>query len=90
MGDFVKEFTRRAPSVHPIVFAAHAHIQLATIHPFVDGNGRYPAASRAEYLRTLEQAQITPHIEPFVRMTAEAVDWMQQRYLFAIIEKFAR
>lgn len=103
MGNFVKQFACRAPSVHPIVFAAQAHIQLAAIHPFVDGNGRvsrflvnglllrdgyppasYPATSRAEYLRTLEQAQITPNIEPFVRVTAEAVDGMQQRYLLAI------
>ena len=26
--------------VHPIVLAAQAHIRLARIHPFVDGNGR--------------------------------------------------
>jgi Fic family protein len=103
MADFVKRFAYRPESLHPILFAAQAHIQLAAIHPFVDGNGRvsrllvngcllrdtyppssYPATSRAEYLTTLEHAQITGDVEPFVHVTAEAVDWMQQRYLLAI------
>ncbi len=103
MADFVTQFAHRPPSLHPIVFAAQAHIQLAAIHPFVDGNGRvsrllvngflmrdsyppasYPATSRAEYLTTLEQAPITHDIDPFVHLTVEAVDWMQQRYLLAI------
>ncbi len=44
----------------------------------------YPATSRAEYLTTLEQSQVTHDIDPFVHITAEAVDWMQQRYLLAI------
>jgi Fic family protein len=104
VADFVKRFADRPEPLHPIVFAAQAHIQLAAIHPFVDGNGRvsrllvngcllrdtyppasYPATSRAEYFTALERAQITgDNIEPFVYVTAEAVDWMQQRYLLAI------
>lgn len=103
MEDFVQKFAHRPEGMHPIVFAAHAHIQLAAIHPFIDGNGRvsrllvnglllregyppasYPATSRAEYLATLERAQVTQDRDPFVRVTAEAVDWMQQRYLLAI------
>lgn len=103
MTHFVQQFAHRSTSVHPIVFASEAHIQLAAIHPFVDGNGRvarllvngcllrdayppasYPATSRADYLTTLEHAQITGNIDSFVRVTAEAVDWMQQRYLLAI------
>jgi Fic family protein len=103
MADFVQRFAHRPESLHPIIFAAQAHIQLAAIHPFVDGNGRvssllvngwllrdgyppasYPATSRAEYLTTLERAKITEDIDPFVHVTAEAVDWMQQRYLLAI------
>ena len=103
MSDFVSRFAHRPDGLHPIVFAAQAHIQLAVIHPFVDGNGRvsrllvngcllrdgsppasYPATSRAEYLATLERAQTTQDIDAFVGITAEAVDWMQQRYLLAM------
>ena len=40
MADCVKRFAHRPEYLHPVVFAAQAHIQLAAIHPFVDGNGR--------------------------------------------------
>lgn len=39
-----KEFISQLPKVyaklHPVEFAAHAHLELVNIHPFVDGNGR--------------------------------------------------
>lgn len=103
MAHFVTQFAHRPDTMHPVVFAAQAHIQFAAIHPFVDGNGRvsrllvngcllrdgyppasYPWTSRAEYLTTLETAQTTQNIDPFLYVTAEAIDWMQQRYLLAI------
>ncbi|PSR25990.1 MAG: hypothetical protein C7B43_15370 [Sulfobacillus benefaciens] len=40
MTDFIAQFAHRPQSLHPVVFGAQAHIQLAAIHSFVDGNGR--------------------------------------------------
>lgn len=40
MHRFVGEFRERPPAEHPVRWAALAHIELASIHPFVDGNGR--------------------------------------------------
>lgn len=38
------QFVARVPAlkskVHPVVFAAHLHIDFVNIHPFIDGNGR--------------------------------------------------
>lgn len=41
----MQEFAARlyqseVPDIHPVVGAARAHLELVTIHPFVDGNGR--------------------------------------------------
>lgn len=39
----MEEFVERMPQLrklHPVIFAARLHAQLANIHPFVDGNGR--------------------------------------------------
>lgn len=40
MAAFMKQLAEHDPSDHPVRFAARAHIDLAAIHPFVDGNGR--------------------------------------------------
>ncbi len=40
MSAFVAELPARRAAVHPIVYAAHLHQRLLTIHPFLDGNGR--------------------------------------------------
>lgn len=40
MRRFVDRFHKRPPTEHPVRWAALAHIELAGIHPFVDGNGR--------------------------------------------------
>lgn len=40
----MKRFVAESPSIrkklHPVGFAAHVHLELVNIHPFVDGNGR--------------------------------------------------
>lgn len=33
-------FPQQKDTLHPVLFAAWLHIRLATIHPFIDGNGR--------------------------------------------------
>lgn len=40
MQQFVDRFCERPPTEHPVRWAALAHVELAGIHPFVDGNGR--------------------------------------------------
>lgn len=39
MGEFETWLTSK-PDLHPVAFAGEAHYRLASIHPFVDGNGR--------------------------------------------------
>lgn len=103
MAKFVVRVQQRPKDEHPIRFAAQAHIDLAAIHPFVDGNGRvcrmlvnillmkdgYPPAlytqtNRAAYLKALETAQVNGQTEDFIRITAQATEFMLDRYLLAL------
>jgi Fic family protein len=40
MEDFINDLNNKQNDLHPIELAAYAHFQLATIYPFIDGNGR--------------------------------------------------
>ncbi len=40
MTEWARSYTQGPGDQHPVAFAAHAHIDLAGIHPFQDGNGR--------------------------------------------------
>lgn len=40
MEDFMFWFRNTQKRMHPVVFAAEAHLRLVRIHPFIDGNGR--------------------------------------------------
>lgn len=40
MKDFVNNIPKMKKDLHPVEFAACLHLDLVTIHPFVDGNGR--------------------------------------------------
>jgi Fic family protein len=38
--DFAATFGKLKETHHPVILAAYAHLRLAQIHPFIDGNGR--------------------------------------------------
>lgn len=40
MEDFFYHYEKQKNKLHPIILAAEMHERLATIHPFIDGNGR--------------------------------------------------
>jgi Fic family protein len=40
MREFVAEINDQRTSLHPVLLAAKAHMDLVSIHPFADGNGR--------------------------------------------------
>lgn len=40
MEEFLNWFQQNEGLIHPVIMAAHLHLKLVNIHPFVDGNGR--------------------------------------------------
>ncbi len=103
MAEFVAGIRQGPGAEHPVPFAALAHVRLAGIHPFVDGNGRvcrmlvnlllmrsgYPPAlyttvNRTAYMKALESAQFRDQPEPFIMITAQAAEFLLDRYLHAI------
>jgi Fic family protein/DNA-binding Xre family transcriptional regulator len=40
MDDFFDWYNKEFSRMHPVLFAAEAHLRLVSIHPFIDGNGR--------------------------------------------------
>jgi|WetSurMetagenome_2_1015567.scaffolds.fasta_scaffold00031_29 Fic family protein len=65
MQKFIKEIPGLKKKLHPIEFAALLHIRLATIHPFVDGNGR--AARLLMNLALMQAGYPITIIPPVVR-----------------------
>lgn len=40
MEDYFHHYNQQKEAIHPVILAAEMHERLATIHPFIDGNGR--------------------------------------------------
>jgi Fic family protein len=65
--EWVAALSKPAPEVHPIVEAAMAHLNLVSIHPFQDGNGRL--ARIVQSLVLVRKGQLGPEftsIEPYL------------------------
>lgn len=65
MADFVAALSAQRAALHPVEFAAYVHLELAHIHPFVDGNGR--VARLAMNLALLQAGYPPAVIPPAVR-----------------------
>lgn len=65
MSRFVEQIPAMRESLHPVEFAAWLHIRLATIHPFIDGNGR--AARLLMNLALLQAGYPITIIPPILR-----------------------
>ncbi|PLY01752.1 MAG: cell filamentation protein Fic [Desulfuromonas sp.] len=65
MKAFVAQIPQQRDALHPVLFAAWLHIRLATIHPFIDGNGR--AARLLMNLALMQAGYPVTIIPPLVR-----------------------
>lgn len=91
MRSFCRKMASQRKKLHPVLFAAWLHLELVTIHPFIDGNGRtarllmnlalvqdgypvliIPPILRADYLQSLEAAQMKQGTERYERLIIEA------------------
>lgn len=65
MRKFAAQLTTQRKKLHPVEFAAWAHTELVTIHPFKDGNGR--TARLLMNLALLQSGYCVTIIPPVVR-----------------------
>ena len=87
--------------LHPIILAAEMHERLATIHPFIDGNGRtsrlimnlilmqkgYPIANiKGDYETRLEIAQTKKDKEDFFLFIAQKEKESLERYISVLTQ----
>lgn len=78
MKQFIEEIPVKRKELHPVKFAAWAHIQLVNIHPFIDGNGR--TARLLTNLILLKAGYAVIIIPPIVRVDyIEALKQAQTR-----------
>jgi len=67
MAAFTGQIAAQREKLHPVEFAAWLHLELVTIHPFVDGNGR--TARLLMNLALLQGGYMITIIPPVVRNT---------------------
>lgn len=65
MKKFITELPNARNNLHPVELAAHVHLELVNIHPFVDGNGR--VARLLMNLALLQNGYTIAIIPPIVR-----------------------
>lgn len=65
MQSFIKSLCKLKEQYHPVEYAAKVHLELVTIHPFIDGNGR--AARLLMNLALLQAGYVITIIPPVVR-----------------------
>ncbi len=65
MSEFLGNLSSLRSSLHPVEYAAMLHLQLVSIHPFIDGNGR--AARLLMNLALLQSGYPITIISPIIR-----------------------